>query len=129
MPPYFARQVQAALALASDADAERAHLREIACVLREDLAARGFDCGTSATHIVPVILGSNEMALHVASELQRNGFAVRAVRPPTVPAGTARVRFSLTSRLSLDDVGHLAQAMDAACKSLPIARAANAVHA
>ena len=129
MPPYFARQVQAALALASDADAERAHLREIACVLREDLAARGFDCGTSATHIVPVILGSNDMALHVASELQRNGFAVRAVRPPTVPAGTARVRFSLTSRLSLDDVGHLAQAMDAACKSLPIARAANAVHA
>ncbi|HXA77162.1 MAG TPA: 8-amino-7-oxononanoate synthase [Candidatus Acidoferrales bacterium] len=129
MPPYFARHIQAALALARQEDAARAHLREIASLLREDLAARGFDCGTSATHIVPVMLGSNEMALHVASEVQRCGFAVRAIRPPTVPVGSARVRFSLTSRLSLDDLRRLAQAMDAACKSLPIARAASAVHA
>ncbi len=129
MPPYFARQIQAALALARQADAEREHLRVIASLLREDLAARGFDCGTSATHIVPVMLGSNEMALHVANELQRSGFAVRAIRPPTVPAGSARVRFSLTSRLSLDDVRRLAQAMEAACKSLPISRVASAVHA
>jgi 8-amino-7-oxononanoate synthase len=129
MPPYFARQIQAALALALDANAERAHLRDIAGALREELTARGFDCGTSATHIVPVMLGSNEMALHVASELQRSGFAVRAIRPPTVPAGTARVRFSLTSRLSLDEIRRLAQAMDAACKSLPRVPAASAVHA
>ena len=129
MPPYFARQIQAALALARQADAERAHLREIASALRQELAARGFDCGTSATHIVPVILGSNEIALHVASELQRNGFAVKAIRPPTVPAGSARVRFSLTSRISLDEIRQLALAMDAACKSLPrVPRAASAVH-
>jgi 8-amino-7-oxononanoate synthase len=129
MPPYFARQIQAALALVREADAERAHLREIAGALREELAARGFDCGTSATHIVPVIFGSNEMALHVASELQRSGFAVKAIRPPTVPAGTARVRFSLTSRVSLDEIRRLALAMDAACKSLPRDPAASAVHA
>lgn len=129
MPPYFARQIQAALALAREADAERTHLREIAVALREELAARGFDCGTSATHIVPVMLGSNEMALHVASELQRSGFAVRAIRPPTVPPGSARVRFSLTSRLSLDDIRRLAKAMDAACKSLPKVPAGSAVHA
>jgi 8-amino-7-oxononanoate synthase len=129
MPPYFARQIQAALALARGEDAARAHLREIATLLREELSARGFDCGTSATHIVPVMLRSNEMALHVASELRRSGFAVRAIRPPTVPAGSARVRFSLTSRILLDDVRRLAQAMDAACKSLPMASAASAVHA
>ncbi len=129
MPPYFARQIQAALALVREADAQRMHLREIAAALREELSARGFDCGTSATHIVPVILGSNEMALHAASELQRSGFSVKAIRPPTVPAGSARVRFSLTSRLSLDDVRRLAQAMDAACKSLPKVPAASAVHA
>jgi len=129
MPPYFARQIQAALALAREANAERAHLHETAAALREELVARGFDCGTSTTHIVPVLLGSNEMALHVASELQRSGFAVRAIRPPTVPAGSARVRFSLTSQLSLDDIRQLAQAMDAACKSLPRLPAASAVHA
>jgi 8-amino-7-oxononanoate synthase len=129
MPPYFARQVQAALALARGADAERAHLREIATALREDLVARGFDCGASATQIVPVILGSNETALHLASELQRNRFAVKAIRPPTVPAGTARVRFSLTSRVSLEEIRRLAEAMDAACKSLPRVSAASTVHA
>ncbi len=129
MPPYFARQIQAALALARNADVERTHLRDIATALREELTARGFDCGTSTTHIVPVMLGSNETALHVASELQRSGFAVRAIRPPTVPVGSARVRFSLTSRLSLDEIRRLAMAMDAACKSLPRVPAASAVHA
>jgi 8-amino-7-oxononanoate synthase len=129
LPPYLAGQIQAALALAREADAERAHLHDLAAALREELAARGFDCGTSSTHIVPVILGSNEMALHVANELQRSGFAVRAIRPPTVPGGSARIRFSLTSRLSLDEIRRLAKAMDAGCKSLPRVPAASAVHA
>jgi 8-amino-7-oxononanoate synthase len=129
MPPYFARQIQAALALACEADAQRAHLCEISTALREELAARGFDCGTSATHIVPVILGSNEIALHLASELQRSGFAVKAIRPPTVPAGSARVRFSLTSRISLDDIRQLVLAMDVARQSQPRVAAASAVHA
>ncbi len=129
MPPYFARQIQAAVDLAREADAERAHLRQIAAALREELSARGFDCGTSATHIVPVMLGTNEMALHVASELQRSGFAVRAIRPPTVPEGSARVRFSLTSRITLDEIRRLALAMDAACKTRHQVSAAHAVHA
>jgi 8-amino-7-oxononanoate synthase len=132
MPSYFARQIQFALELARDSDARRAHLRETASVLREELRSRGFDCGTSATHIVPVILGSNEAALHFASELQRSGFAVRAIRPLTVPAGTARVRFSLTCRITLDQVRALVRATEAARDSFtPSAAAstANAVHA
>ncbi len=129
MPPYFARQIQAAVDLAREADAERAYLGQIGAALREELSARGFDCGTSATHIVPVMLGTNKMALHVAGELQRSGFAVRAIRPPTVPAGSARVRFSLTSRTTFDDIRNLALAMEAACKSLPRLQAARAVHA
>jgi 8-amino-7-oxononanoate synthase len=132
MPPYFARQIQAALALARQAHAERAHLCEIAEVLRKELFAQGFDCGTSATHIVPVILGSNETALHFSNELQRSGFAVRAIRPPTVPAGSARVRFSLTSRITLDEIRALVRAMEAARDSFrrsADSSSANAVHA
>jgi 8-amino-7-oxononanoate synthase len=132
MPPYFARQVQAALAIARTMDSERAHLREIAAVLRTELSAGGFDCGTSATHIVPVMLGNNEAALYFATELQRNGFAVRAIRPPTVPPGTARVRFSLISRISLDQIHDLVRTMEAVRESLPRnipAHAASAVHA
>ncbi|MGB9068955.1 MAG: 8-amino-7-oxononanoate synthase [Candidatus Acidiferrales bacterium] len=132
MPPYFARQIQAALELARAADSDRAHLREISTRLRDDLTARGFDCGTSAAHIVPVILGSNESALHFATEIQRRGFAVRAIRPPTVPAGAARLRFSLTSRIGLEQIHALVRAMETARDSLSRSVAstiAGAVHA
>ena len=130
MPPYFARQIQAALALARGAEADRLHLREIGGLLRSELAARGFDCGHSASHIVPVILGSNEAALHFAAELRRAGFAVRAIRPPTVPARTARVRFSLNSRITREQIRALVQAMETARESLATKASADAtVHA
>ena len=119
MPPYMAGQIRAALVLARDAEAERVHLRAIAAALREGLAAAGLMYGTSATQIVPVMLGTNEAALHVASDLRRDGFAVKAIRPPTVPAGTARIRISLTSKITVDDIHRLVAAISAAHKSLP----------
>jgi len=116
MPPYLAGQIHAALGLARVAESERAHLRHIALALREELAAAGLNSGTSVTHIVPVIVGGDEIALHVARGLQRSGFAVKAIRPPTVPPGTARLRVSLTSKITLDDIRRL---VAAARKSLP----------
>jgi len=110
MPPYLAGQIHAALALARAAESERAHLHHIALALREELAAAGLHSGTSVTHIVPVIVGSNEIALHLARGLRRSGFAVKAIRPPTVPPGTARLRVSLTSKITLDDTHRLAAA-------------------
>ncbi|MFH1157775.1 MAG: 8-amino-7-oxononanoate synthase [Pseudomonadota bacterium] len=53
----------------------------------------------SATQIIPVILGDDESALKVAAALQESGFDVRAIRPPTVPEGTARLRLSLNTGL------------------------------
>ena len=129
MPPYMAGQIRAALVLARGAEAERGHLREIAAALREGLTAVGLRCGTSSTHIVPVMLGTNEAALHAASELQHGGFAVKAIRPPTVPAGTARIRVSLTSKVTHDDVRRLVAAILAAHKSLPQSNSASVVHA
>lgn len=117
MPPYFAGQIRAAVELACAADREREHLREIANELRSRLKDTGINCGTSSTHIVPVILGSNEAALHAASELQRAGFAAKAIRPPTVPEGTARIRVSLTSRITMEQVVQLAELLRAACES------------
>ena len=129
MPPYIAGQISAALAIARNADAERDHLAEIGSLLREELAARGFNCGASATHVVPVMLGTNEMALHIATELQRAGFGVKAIRPPTVPEGTARIRLSLTSRITTKEIHRLVEAMDAARKSADQASSIHAVHA
>ena len=129
MPPYMAGQIRAALALAREAEAERVHLRAIAAALREGLTAAGLMYGTSATQIVPVMLGTNEAALHVASELQRDGFAVKAIRPPTVPAGTARIRISLTSKITMDDIHRLVAAISAAHKLLSQSIPAGVVHA
>ena len=128
MPPYLAGQIHAALNLARAAETERAQLREIASVLREGLASVGIHCGASAAHIVPVMLGTNEMALHVASELQREGIDVKAIRPPTVPPGAARIRVSLTSKITFDDVRRLVAATVAACQSLPRETSASSVH-
>lgn len=129
MPPYMAGQIQAAVALAREAESARAHLRGIGVALREGLAGAGLGCGASASQIVPVILGSNEAALHVASALRREGFAVKAIRPPTVPPGTARIRISLTSTVSFDDIQRLVAAIAAAYKSLPQTIPVSAVHA
>lgn len=129
LPPYIAGQILAAVRIARSADAERDHLARIASQLLQELASRGFDCGASTTHIVPVMLGTNEMALHVANELQRAGFDVKAIRPPTVPEGTARIRLSLTSRITTDEIHRLVEAMDATRNSAHRTSYINAVHA
>jgi 8-amino-7-oxononanoate synthase len=104
LPPYCAAHVREGLVLASQADAERARLRQLGDYLRTRMRAAGFDVGTSDSQIVPLILGSNDTALRVAAALSAAGFAVRAIRPPTVPAGSARLRLSLTASLSSADV-------------------------
>jgi 8-amino-7-oxononanoate synthase len=111
LPPYFAEQIRAALALARRADAERARLRTMSARLREDLHAAGWETGRSASQIVPVLLGENDVAMRIASELARDGFAVRAIRPPTVAEGTARLRLSLNCNLKDDEVAKFVPAM------------------
>jgi 8-amino-7-oxononanoate synthase len=115
LPPYLAVQVRAALRLANSMDNEREHLALLSVDLRKRLSSGGFDCGPSSSQIVPVMVRSNEAALGFAAALQEQGFAVRAIRFPTVPQGTERVRLSLTSLLTTDDVRRLSDAMTAVC--------------
>ena len=110
-PPYIAHQIHAALALVSAADDRRAHLHNLAATLRDELSAAGISCGGSSSQIVPVILGFNPAALRAAAQLQSAGFAVKAIRPPTVPPGAARIRLSLTTELSVEQIHRLARAL------------------
>jgi len=104
MPPYMAWQIRAALRLARGMETEREVLQANSAELIASLRGVGWDVSRSASQIVPVIIGSNEEALSAATFLQEQGFAVRAIRPPTVPAGTARLRLSLTARVSREQV-------------------------
>jgi 8-amino-7-oxononanoate synthase len=104
LPPYCAAHVREAMALVAEADTERSHLRALGHHLRGKLRAGGFDIGRSDSQIVPLILGSNDAALRAAARLSAAGFAIRAIRPPTVPFGTARLRISLNAGLSISDL-------------------------
>jgi 8-amino-7-oxononanoate synthase len=111
LPPYFAGQIGAAVRLIGGMDVERQTLLERANGLNRELRRAGFDTGGSASQIVPVILGSNEDTLQAATHLQREGFAVRAIRPPTVPAGRARLRLSLTIRIAEEELKRLVKSL------------------
>jgi 8-amino-7-oxononanoate synthase len=99
LPPYFAAQVSAGMHLAATMDTDRARLADLSSLLRNALLQNGFETAGSDSHIVPVVLGPNETALAFAANLQARGYGIRAIRPPTVPPGTARLRMSLTSKL------------------------------
>ena len=58
-----------------------------------------------------MVIGSNEAALKKAEELRKNGMLVFAIRPPTVPAGTARLRFSLSAAVSNEEIEQLIKAL------------------
>jgi 8-amino-7-oxononanoate synthase len=111
LPPYCAAHIQEALKLAAQSETERARLKELGCHMRERVRAAGFDTGRSDSQIIPLVVGSNEAAVRFAAELNAAGFAVRAIRPPTVPIGTSRLRLSLNANLSSADIAAFAQAI------------------
>lgn len=99
MPPYMSAQISAALQLARGMDTERQELLDDAREFSRMLRHEGWKVPSSDSQIVPIIIGSNEDALGAAEFLQNKGFGVKAIRPPTVPEGKARLRLSLTSSI------------------------------
>jgi 8-amino-7-oxononanoate synthase len=77
----------------------RAKLLSLSNFLREELNANGIEVPLENSQIIPVVLGASERAVEAANYLQNKGFDVRAIRPPTVPLNTARLRVSLNSNL------------------------------
>ncbi|HXA00114.1 MAG TPA: 8-amino-7-oxononanoate synthase [Candidatus Dormibacteraeota bacterium] len=112
MPPYMAAQISAALYLASGMDAERRSLLDAARQFSGALQNAGWETSSTSSQIVPAIVGSNRDALGVAEFLQSEGFAVRAIRPPTVPEGKSRLRFSLTSLIKHDELDRLLSSLN-----------------
>lgn len=85
---------------------KRAHLLRISTKLKEALTEIGCHCPTNS-HIVPMIVGTSQDTILKAEELQRKGFYALPVRPPTVPEGTSRIRFSLTADITENEINQL----------------------
>ncbi len=110
LPPAVLGAMEAAVDLVPALGAERAHLAAMAARLRGALNAAGLDTGLSTTQIVPLILGAEARALEVARALEAEGFLGVAIRPPTVPAGSSRIRFAVSARHGEADIDALSEA-------------------
>jgi 8-amino-7-oxononanoate synthase len=111
-PPHLAAALQQALRLVDEEPWRRARVLERAAFARETLGA-GQPAG-GRSQIIPVILGEEAHTLDVARALQEAGFDVRAIRPPTVPDGTSRLRLSIHADHSEADIRGLAEALRSA---------------
>jgi 8-amino-7-oxononanoate synthase len=113
-PPLVLHAIDLALDRIAAEPARRRRVFDLAERLRGGLAARGRDRPGGGGPIVAVMLGDNHRALAVASHLAGQGFDVRAVRPPTVPPGTARLRISVHANHGEAEIDSLVAALAAA---------------
>lgn len=118
-PPAVAAALDAALAVVEEEPWRRSQLLEGANYLRRRLAEAGIAAPDGSSQIIPVVLGENERAVRVAELLQDRGFDARAIRPPSVPAGTARLRLSLNAGLTEDTLDRFTDALVRAMEETP----------
>jgi 8-amino-7-oxononanoate synthase len=109
-PPHLAAALQRALQLIDEEPERRLRVRKLAGFAH---GALGVPDSTrlSGSQIVPVILGEEARTLNVAQALRNAGFDVRAIRPPTVPDGTSRLRISIHADHDEEDIRQLAAAL------------------
>ena len=118
--PIVACALAASLDLIAGGDARRHHLWQLTAQLRDGVSKLAELAGPantrwrllpSPTAIQPLIIGDNHETLRIAGALYERGLWVPAIRPPTVPAGSARLRVSLTAAHSAQQVGRLVDAL------------------
>ncbi|MGL4206698.1 MAG: 8-amino-7-oxononanoate synthase [Aeromonadaceae bacterium] len=111
MPAAQAHATLVALGWVQQADAERQHLQRLIGQFQRGAAELGLALMPSQTAIQPLLVGKSDEALLMASRLREMGCWVTAIRPPTVPAGSARLRITLSAAHTLSDVDQLLSAL------------------
>lgn len=110
--PLMASAVREALRILADEPERRAQLSALVADAQVRLIPLG--AGTSRSQILPVIIGEDVKTMMVAGAVQKSGYDVRGIRPPTVPAGTARLRVSITLNVTHGNIADLAQTIGSA---------------
>jgi 8-amino-7-oxononanoate synthase len=118
-PPAIAGAL-AALALMRERPQRVQRLRSNARVLRRALAAEGFPVADSEMQIVPLILGDEHAAMRLCQEAIDRGVFAQAIRPPTVPAGTSRLRLTAMASHTASELEKAAGALGAAARAIGV---------
>lgn len=108
LPPLNVAWTQFVMERLADMTERRQRLTSSSTCLRNALKAHGWTC-PSESHIVPMIVGDSHEATQKAEQLQKLGYYVLPVRPPTVPPGTSRLRFSLNAGITPDELKQLTE--------------------
>jgi 8-amino-7-oxononanoate synthase len=108
-PPAIAHTVLASLHLieGEEGQARRAHLNQLIAIWRQELQLEHWQITSSTTPIQPLVLGSNAAALSASKQLDEAGYWIPAIRPPTVPEGSARLRITFSANHSTQAVREL----------------------
>jgi len=113
LPPTVAAAALKAVQLLPALDGARAHLARQADRAREGLARLGVDTLASDTQIIPAIIGADAETVEASRQLEARGILAVAIRPPTVPPGTGRLRLALSAAHSAADIDQLLEAFGA----------------
>jgi len=113
LPPALAEATRVSLQIVQQEGWRRSALRERIAQFRAGMAALGYSLPDSETPIQPVVLGTADAALAASDALRARGILVPAIRPPTVPAGTSRLRISLSATHDAEHIEQLLAAMAA----------------
>lgn len=111
LPPIVLGSIEGALDLVPTLNKERNLLTERSHSLRSFIQCRGGNIGNSSTHIVPLIIGDTERAMATSQHLKSKGFHIPSIRPPTVSKDTSRLRISLKSVHTPDQMQKLYDAL------------------
>ena len=112
-PPAVAGALEASLAIVSREPERREILGRLSARLRAQLIGAGLPVPRGTSQIIPVQIGDNGRAVAVAESLQAQGFDVRAIRPPSVPAGTSRLRIAVNVGLDEEALDRFVTALAA----------------
>jgi 8-amino-7-oxononanoate synthase len=113
-PPALSATLSASINLIENGDDLRAHLQHLIATLKANLQLKTWRLMPSETAVQPLVVGSNHAAVSLSEHLQAQGILVPAIRPPTVPVNTARLRISLSATHTESDVIQLAKAINQA---------------
>jgi 8-amino-7-oxononanoate synthase len=111
LPVQVVSPIRNALQISIEENWRREHLLKLSAQLRKDLKEDGWDILNSSTHIIPIVMGSNEKAIRATQFLERRGIRTAPVREPTVPKGTARLRVNVTAAHKIEHIQNLRLAL------------------